>query len=209
VSISAYDEPIESGKLDAVSVGVNDGDGDTVGVPESEVPAVVSDVDWLGEAVDVSLDDAPEDGDWLGVVVDVSLGTDDDPLVVVLDTDDVCVSDNAIVGELDGETVRDRERVPDRDCDGVPEAVRDVVGDLDGVTVTVDVLDRDDPADGVRVPDRVGDGVGWTMPVTRKPHWEAEPGLKELVHAPPLFVVVKTPANESKPWSGGATVSPK
>ncbi len=63
MSISAYDEPIESGKLDAVSVGVNDGDGDTVGVPESEVPAVVSDVDWLGEAVDVSLDDAPEDGD--------------------------------------------------------------------------------------------------------------------------------------------------
>ncbi len=63
MSISAYDEPIESGKLDMVPVGVNVGDGDAVGVSESEVPAVVPDVDWLGEAVAVSLDDAPEDGD--------------------------------------------------------------------------------------------------------------------------------------------------
>ena len=68
------------------------------------------------------------------------------------------------MGEVDGDTV------PDRVCDVVPEAVRDVVGDLDGVTVTDGVLDRDDPAEGVPVPDRVGVGVGWTMPVTRKPH---------------------------------------
>ena len=74
--------------------------------------------------------------------------------------------------------------------------------------MTDDVFDRDDPADGVPVPDRVGDGVGWTMPVTRKPHREADPGLNGFAHTVPLVVVVNTPTNESKLWSGGATVSP-
>ena len=115
MSISAYDEPIESGRFDTVPVGVNVGDTDPVGVSDGDVPDVA---------------DGVTDGE--------------------VDRVAVC------------EVVREFVVVPDVDLD--------VVGDRDGVTVTDAVDDKDDPPDDVPVPDRVGDGVGWTMPVTRKPH---------------------------------------
>ena len=44
VSISAYDEPIESGRFDTVPVGVNVGDTDPVGVSDGDVPDVADGV---------------------------------------------------------------------------------------------------------------------------------------------------------------------
>ena len=128
---------------------------------------------------------------------------DTDP-VDVPEGDEPAVGDGVPDGEFDG--VTDGEIV--RELDVVPDAVRDVVGDTDDVTVPDGVDESDDPADGVCVPDGVGDGDGWTMPVTRKPHCEADPGLNELSHVVPEVVVVNTPTNDNKLWSGGATVSP-
>ena len=44
VSISAYDEPIESGRFDTAPVGVNVGDTDPVGVSDGDVPDVADGV---------------------------------------------------------------------------------------------------------------------------------------------------------------------
>ncbi len=209
VSINAYAEPIER----------NAGTLDTDGVPDNEAPPAVPETETVvvpdGVPERVGESDAVFDSEAPPEVV-----PDFEPVIVpdgvrelVGDTDAVGVSDGDVPDVADGVTDGEVDRVAVcevvRDFVVVPDVDLDVVGDRDEVTVTDAVDDKDDPPDDVPVPDRVGDGVGWTMPVTRKPHREADPGLKELVHETPVFVVLNTPTNESKLWSGGATVSPK
>ena len=206
---------------------VPDNDGDGVdGVPDKEAPPAVPDTELVGVLDDVGESNAvleseapPAVPDSDGVPDDVGESDgvpDNEAPPAVPNTELVFVPDSVLDGVGESNTVLESvapPALPDgevvRELVVVPDAVLDVVGDFDGVTVIDGVADSDDPAEGVPVPDRVGDGDDWTMPATRKPHSEAEPGLNEFAHALPLDVVVNTPTNESKLWSGGATVSPK
>ena len=108
VSMSAYDEPIESGIFDAVPDGVNVGDIDAVVVSEGDVPKVAEDVT-VGDVDRVSVcevvrervvvPDAVLDVVGLtdGVVVTDGVTDSDDP------ADGVCVPDG--VGDGDGWTI--------------------------------------------------------------------------------------------------------
>ena len=179
VSTSRYADPIERGTGVPEFDGVREADAGIVRVPDTEDVVVLESVP-VGE-VEV-----------VGVAAPV--------LEPEAPEEGVCVPVAKFDGVPDGEAVRELVVVTD--------AVRDFEGVTDDVTVRDDVDESDDPADGVCVPDGVGDGDGWTMPVTRKPHCEADPGLNELSHVVPEVVVVNTPTNDNKLWSGGATVSP-
>ena len=141
VSTSRYADPIERGTGVPEFDGVGEADAGIVRVPDTEDVVVLESVP-VGE-VEV-----------VGVAAPVS-----EPEAP---EEGVCVPVAKFDGVPDGEAVRELVVVTD--------VVRDVVGDTDDVTVRDDVDESDDPADGVCVPDGVGDGDGWTMPVTRKPH---------------------------------------
>ena len=110
VSISAYDEPIESGILDAVAVGVNVGDRDPVGVSDGNVPSVA---------------DGVTDGEVDGVTVCEVVRE----FVVVPETD------LDAVGDRDEVTVPDGVVDSDDPADGV--CVPDGVGDGDDATTPI------------------------------------------------------------------------
>ena len=110
MSISAYDEPIESGRFDTVPVGVNVGDRDPVGVSDGDVPDVAEGV---------------TDGEVDGVTVCEVVRE----FVVVPETD------LDAVGERDEVTVPDGVSDSDDPAEGVP--VPDRVGDGDGWTMPV------------------------------------------------------------------------
>ena len=110
VSTSAYEEPIESGKLDTALDGVNVGDTDPVDVPEGDEPEV-------GDGV--------PDGEFDGV-------TDGE---IVRDLDVVPDAVRDVVGDTDDVTVPDGVDESDDPADGV--CVPDGVGDGDGATIPI------------------------------------------------------------------------